>query len=537
MPPTTTAPSGTGRGADPGATLERGLTVLRALAADPSARLGRSALTRTTGLARATVDRITATLIRMGYARPDGSDVQLAPRVLELGNAYLSAERVTDAMRPVVLDLAADLDESVSVCVPDGDGARFVLQCPRQRAMTPAFRVGDLLAVERCAPGALFAAGWDRRRWRAWRSAAAPGAFEARAATARGLGFAVDDQLTEPGLIAVSVPVPGPDGSAARTLNVVSHTSRHTAVELTAHALPRLRRTADALRTVLAGPGGGPPAADATGIRADVELRSAKGELGPDFLQSLARGLAVLRALDVPGGLTLSALAEKVGLARASARRPLLTLQRLGYVDAATDGRFVLLPRVLELGYATVPPLDYEQLVRPHLAALALRLNDSASSAVLDGSDIRYVARVGARRIMSVDLGVGTRLPAYATAMGRVLLGDLERDARTLRLEQMAPRSLTPHTRTSPAAVVDAARRDGYALVDEELEEGLRSIALPVRDAGGRAVAAVNISAHAVQRSAADLRDRVLPELRSAVRHIEADLAAAAGRDPQSLPA
>ncbi|WP_040690077.1 IclR family transcriptional regulator domain-containing protein, partial [Nocardiopsis lucentensis] len=428
------------------ATLERGLAVVRALAAAPSTRMRRSDLVRSTGLARATVDRVTRTLAHLGYLRIEDQDAVLAPRLSEIGNAYLAADPLTDAVDGPARRLADELDESVSVCVPDGDGARFVIQCPRRRAMAVTFHVGDLLPAERCAPGALFAADWDEDTWRHWRRRVTTGSdadfpalppgtaptapergedFPGLVARAARTALAVDDQLVEPGLVAVAVPVAGPGGRVRCAVSVVSHTSRHTADSLTEYALPRLRACAEATSEALAEPEPAPEAPSETvpSVHADA-LRAAKGELGADFLQSLARGLAVLTYLRAPGGRTLSEVAEATGLARATVRRSLLALVQLGYV--AQDGRtFTLLPRVLELGHAPLSRLTFERIATPHLADLVRRVHDSASVSVLDGDDIRYVARVATTRIIGVDLGVGTRLPAYPTSMGRVLLAGL----------------------------------------------------------------------------------------------------------------
>jgi IclR family pca regulon transcriptional regulator len=251
--------------------------------------------------------------------------------------------------------------------------------------------------------------------------------------------------------------------------------------------------------------------------------RAAKAELGAGYLQSLARALAVLVALgSVPGGLTLADAARATGLPRATVRRAIQALERTGY--AAADGaRSVPTPRVLELGYAHLSELGLQQIAQPHLADLAARVGESASLAVLSGDDVVYVARVPTAGIMSVAITVGTRSPAYATSTGRVLLAG--RPGK--RPVAIAPRPLTPRTVASAAelaAAVQRAARDGYALVDQELEEGVRSIAVPVRDRLGRTVAAVDIATHAGRATPADLVERVLPALRRTAARIEADL-------------
>ena len=251
---------------------------------------------------------------------------------------------------------------------------------------------------------------------------------------------------------------------------------------------------------------------------------------GGAFVQSLERGLLVVRALSVPEPQALSAVARTTGLSRAAARRFLLTLEQLGYVRQA-GGRFALTPRVLELGYAYLSALTLPELAQPHLERLAAEVQESSSVSILDGDDIVYVARVPTRRIMSVSISVGTRFPAYATSMGRVLLAGLPGDELDARLASAEPAGLTPRTITSPAALreeIARVRRQGYALVDEELELGLRSLAAPIRVRGGEVAAAVNLSAHAPRTSVADMKRRMLAPLRETAAAIERDLAAAA---------
>src|SRR4051794_40251140 len=220
----------------------------------------------------------------------------------------------------------------------------------------------------------------------------------------------------------------------------------------------------------------------------------------PHFVQSLERGLAVIRAFDEHNvELTLSDVARSTGLTRAAARRFLLTLADLGYVR--TDGRwFSLSPRVLELGYAYLSSLSLPEVAEPHMERLVAEVHESSSVSVLDGEDIVYVARVPTSRIMTVSINVGTRFPAYATSMGRVLLAGLEEDALEAFLERVELRRLSPRTVKTARALRAELRRvrsQGWALVDQELEEGLRSVAVPIRDRGGRVVAAANVSAHA----------------------------------------
>jgi IclR family transcriptional regulator, pca regulon regulatory protein len=245
------------------------------------------------------------------------------------------------------------------------------------------------------------------------------------------------------------------------------------------------------------------------------------------FVQSLDRGLAVIRAFDAEHPrLGLSEVARVTGLTRAAARRFLLTLVQLGYVRM--DGReFSLRPRVLELGYSYLSGLTLPEVAEPHLETLVSQVNESSSMSVLDGDDIVYVARVPTKRIMTVLLAVGTRLPAHATSMGRVLLAGLGSADLADYLRRAPLTRHTDRTITDPVelrAAVEQARRQGYALVDQELEEGLRSAAAPIRNADGEVLAALNVSAHASRTSMAQLEGELVPALLEAARHIEHDL-------------
>jgi IclR family pca regulon transcriptional regulator len=252
------------------------------------------------------------------------------------------------------------------------------------------------------------------------------------------------------------------------------------------------------------------------------------------FVQSLERGLSVIRALSASEPQTLSDVARATGLTRAASRRFLLTLQRLGYVHLSGT-RFALTPQVLELGYAYLSSLTLPEVAQPHLERLVEEVRESSSVSVLDGTDVVYVARVPTRRIMRVAISVGTRFPAYATSMGRVLLAGLERPALDAVLARTELRALTPDTIHEPIALRAELTRvgeQGWALVDQELEEGLRSVAAPIRDRSGAVVAAVNVSAHATRTGVDDVRAALLPPLLATATAIERDLTAA--RPPEA---
>ena len=252
---------------------------------------------------------------------------------------------------------------------------------------------------------------------------------------------------------------------------------------------------------------------------------------GSDYVQSLDRGLSVIRAFDASRPeLALSDVARETGLTRATARRFLLTLVRLGYVRQ--DGnRFSLRPRVLELGYSYLSALSLPELAQPHMETLVAQVNESSSIAVLDDTEIVYVVRVPTSRIMSITIAVGTRLPAYPTSMGRVLLAALDPEALDERLARMEIRSLTPTTVADVERLrrqLDRVRAQGWAAVDQELEQGVRSVAVPIRDAAGAVSAALNVSVHASRMTMPTLRKQVLPQLLQTAAAIEGELGAGA---------
>jgi IclR family pca regulon transcriptional regulator len=270
-----------------------------------------------------------------------------------------------------------------------------------------------------------------------------------------------------------------------------------------------------------------------------TEATMSEADRAPHFVRSLERGLAVIRAFDADRPeLSLTEVARTCGLTRAAARRFLLTLADLGYVRA--DGRaYRLTPRVLELGYSYLSSFSLAQLAQPHLEQLVDRTRESSSLCVLDGDDIVYVARVPARRIMTAAITVGTRFPAHVTSVGRVILAGLPGDELEVRLDRAELVPLTTRTIVTVdllRAELERVRRQGFALVDQELEEGLRSIAAPVRDRGGEVVAAVNIPVQAGRTTLAAVRRDLLPALLETVAGIEADLRMTTGPVRASSP-
>lgn len=247
-----------------------------------------------------------------------------------------------------------------------------------------------------------------------------------------------------------------------------------------------------------------------------------------DQVNSLAKGLGVMELLaEHPAGLTLTETAERAGMTRAGARRFLLTLVRSGY--ATQDGRrFLLSPRLLSVARMWLDGSSLWSFALGPMREVASALKESCSAAVLSDEDVVYVQRVAGERITGVALHIGTRLPAYCTSMGRVLLAGLEAEEvqrllKRAKIERNTPKTVTD--RTELANIIAAVGRRGYAVVDEELELGLRSIAVPIRDRQGRTAAAVNVSTQSVRFSIREMERQILPRLKDAAGQIESYLA------------
>lgn len=248
-------------------------------------------------------------------------------------------------------------------------------------------------------------------------------------------------------------------------------------------------------------------------------------EDAPEFVASFARGLGVICAFseDAPRQ-TLTEVAERAGITRAAARRFLLTLVALGY--ARIEGkRFELTPKVLDIGYAYMSSLGLAETLQPYLRRVAEAVGESCSAAVLDGEDVIFIARASARhRVLTVNLHVGARLPAHCTSMGQVLLAFLEPERQRAALKDMRLRRFTDATITGVDALrarLDEVRARGWTLCDEEMEVGLRAIAVPLRDANGLVTLAINLSVQAGQVSAEALVRNYLPILRAAADEFE----------------
>ncbi|HEU4846321.1 MAG TPA: IclR family transcriptional regulator C-terminal domain-containing protein [Burkholderiaceae bacterium] len=243
----------------------------------------------------------------------------------------------------------------------------------------------------------------------------------------------------------------------------------------------------------------------------------------PSFMTSLARGLAVVQAFsDSRKPQTIANISQKTGIPRAAVRRCLHTLRELGYVDAELNN-FSLRPKVLTLGYSYLSSTPLTVSAQPYLNNISRALNESSSLAVLEDDEVLYVARAATSRVMSVALNTGSRLPAYCTSLGRVMLAYLPADELDQYLARTRLRPMTEHTVTSVKRlreILAGVRQAGYAVNDEELELGLRSIAVPVRGASGKVLAALNVGAQAARVSVRQLEQEFLPVLQRGAQEL-----------------
>ncbi|MFI9731074.1 IclR family transcriptional regulator C-terminal domain-containing protein [Streptomyces sp. NPDC052092] len=249
----------------------------------------------------------------------------------------------------------------------------------------------------------------------------------------------------------------------------------------------------------------------------------------PNFIEAIARGFDVIKAFDPHTPvMTLSEVATATDLARPTARRILLTLEALGYVRSLPAGGFTLTARVLELGLTYVQAMGLWGVARPHMERLVARTRESTSIAQLDGSDIVYVARVAVPKIIALAVSIGTRFPAPQTSLGKVLLAGLEPEELDKVLTEPSRSAAEPRhgfDRAELGAALQEVRAKGWALTDQELAAGIRSVAAPLRDGNGRVIAAMNVTVHAAETSVETLRDEYLPLLLHAAGDVSSDFA------------
>jgi IclR family pca regulon transcriptional regulator len=270
-------------------------------------------------------------------------------------------------------------------------------------------------------------------------------------------------------------------------------------------------------------PANSPKASPAKPVPAPTARIEALGG-DPNFMTSLARGLAVIQAFsDRKRQATISQISQKTGFSRAAVRRCLYTLSKLGFAGSDDNRHFFLQPRVLALGHSYISSMPLATAAEPILEHLSRLVRESCSIAILDGVDIVYIARVNVTRIMGIHLGVGSRLPAFCTSMGRVLLANLPPEELQACLDQIKFTRHTEHTVSSTEKLVQLlahVKRNGYVIVDQELEVGLRSMAVPIQNLNGKVVAAVNVGAHAQRICIKEMQSKFLPHLVAAAQEL-----------------
>ena len=258
------------------------------------------------------------------------------------------------------------------------------------------------------------------------------------------------------------------------------------------------------------------------------EKRTASESEGNDYVNALVRGLDVIRAFSKRRpSMTLSEVAAETGLTRAAARRFLLTLVRERYAE--TDGKyFRLTPKILELGYSVLASMDITEVVQPVINDLAIAVRESVFVATLDEDAVVYIAKASSGRMINIGISVGSRAPAYCVSTGRVLLAALPEDKLEDYFSQIDLKSITAKTTTSKVklrAAVDDVRKQGWSIVDEEFEIGLRSISAPIRDRSGRTIAALNICCPSTRLTLDDMRTHILAKLLEAAKRISDGIA------------
>jgi IclR family pca regulon transcriptional regulator len=263
-----------------------------------------------------------------------------------------------------------------------------------------------------------------------------------------------------------------------------------------------------------------PSAVTALSPSADIDVFTGD----PNFMTSLARGLAVIQAFSQRRHhLTISQVSTSTGLSRAAVRRCLYTLAKLGFAGSDDNRHFFLRPRILALGHSYISSMPLATAAQPVLEHISHLFHESCSIATLDGDDIVYIARANVTRIMSIDLGVGSRLPAFCTSMGRAILAHVSPEELESYLGRVQFKRYTERTIVSPTKLTQILRqvqREGYSIIDQELEHGLRSMAVPIQNPSGKVVAALNIGAHAQRVSVQEMLTKFLPHLRAAAQEL-----------------
>jgi IclR family pca regulon transcriptional regulator len=504
--------------------LERGLVVLKAFSGREEP-LSVAEVAALVGITRTAARRFALTLEYLGYASQSAGGYTLAPGVLEIGDAYLRSNPLPDAAYPHLQELVRSVGETASLTVLHNRRVYYTARVAADRIVTANIAVGTSVPAYSTATGRVLLGGLGRDELEGYLSSIEPASgfdpeyVREKIAEARRRGWALADQELTRGIRAVAVPLRNPEGQIIAALNIAAHATRVDTAALENDFLPLLQsaaqRTVDALW-----PASG--SAPARAVMAGVHTARSTGRPA-DAIQSVERGLCILIAFDEGHpAMNLAQISERCRLPRSAARRFVLTLVSLGYL--ALQGRsFAPTPLVLELGYSLLSRLSLADVAKPRLEALARKLGASVSIGILDGMDLRYVARASSPSALTVNIRPGTRVPAHRTAMGQVLLALLPPGSL-----QDVPRSMDGNDagggRDDLGDMLEVVRDQGWSYVDQLLEVGIRAVAVPLRNRRGEVVAALSASVHEASIRDREMTSTFLPALRAAAADLVMEL-------------
>ncbi|RKO20409.1 hypothetical protein D7Z96_18715 [Pseudarthrobacter phenanthrenivorans] len=504
--------------------LERGLSVLRAFSAREEA-LSVADVASLVGITRTAARRFALTLEYLGYAGLSAEGYRLAPGVLAIGDAYLRSNPLPDAAYPHLKELVREVGETASLTVLHQRRVYYAARVAADRIVTANITVGTSIAAHSTATGRVLLGGLAPAELEEYLSSIEPGPgvdpdyVRDRIEGARQRGWTMADQELTPGIRSVAVPLYDPDGRIIAALNIAAHATRVDARVLETDFVPLLQSAAQRTAAALRPASGGSP----RGVLAPTAA-SGRAEVRPsDVIQSVERGLCILTAFDESHpAMNLAQLSERCQLPRSAARRFVLTLASLGYLEQ--QGRnYAPTPLVLELGYSLLSRLSLADVAKPRLEALARRLGASVSIGVLDGKDVRYVARASAPSPLIVNIRPGTRVPAERTAMGQVLLSLLPTDALK-EIRDYSGRDTETNGLENLDDTLATVRQQGWSYVDQLLEAGIRAVAVPLRNRRGEVVAAMSAAVHEATTPDRDMTKNFLPALSGAASEFVTDL-------------
>ncbi|MDQ0867044.1 IclR family transcriptional regulator domain-containing protein [Arthrobacter globiformis] len=504
--------------------LDRGLCVLRAFSEHEEA-LSVTDVASLVGITRTAARRFALTLEYLGYASQSAEGYRLTPGVLEIGDAYLRSNPLPDAAHPHLDELVRAVGETASLTVLHKRRVYYAGRVAADRIVTANITVGTSVAAYKTATGRILLGDLTPDELEDYLSSIEPAPgfdpnyVRERIEEARRRGWTVADQELTPGIRSVAVPLHDPAGRIVAALNIAAHASRVDAQVLENDFVPLLQSAAQRTAAALW------PAAGTAPTRPVLTPADAnRPKMRPsDVIQSVERGLSILTAFDEGHpAMNLAQISERCGLPRSAARRFVLTLASLGYL--APQGRsYAPTPLVLELGYSLLSRLSLADVAKPRLEALARKLGASVSIGVLDGMDLRYVARASAPSPLTVNIRPGTRVPAERTAMGQVLLSLLP-PAALEDAARSAGRDSTADGLADLQITLAAVREQGWGYVDQLLEAGIRAVAVPLRNRRGEVVAAMSASVHEASTPNRDMTENFLPALRNAAEEFVMDL-------------